>query len=583
MDTSQQIVLGALDAVSLSLLLPWVVMLLVSWVTVESVVIPPTWVNATLNPCAATSWQLLYWSVDDTCHRIFTQGPCLETQEFYFDHNNKQGACRCPRGTYFYSPTGRCYKKHTRGPCPPREFLTEMKDGVASCRAFLPCPPRHIFWPPTDTCYEFHTQGPCLKGNLIYINPETGFPECGCNKDLMFSNYWPLTGLCFEMFKRGPCLEGSIFLYNATAGTTQCSCSPSILTNYHHPSKGCYELHKQGPCYPGQNFNFHPHSMTTRCTCRENHALHLPTGHCYRIYTQGPCGKGHFFMPQENSNSNSSLANLMTTENIGVCMEYPCTGTQRYSPEEKTCFKLGWRGPCSEGELFIYDESSPLRGMCGCTSELVGYWVLDGRCYELGKRGPCQESQMLAYTKSTGRVYCTCNGRRGYIQWRDGRCYKLETRGPCPSGQVLVVKSWDPLTPGCSYAIIRPSDKTSHTIVRKITTSSTLSSPQEESNSVRVSRVLLHNDTMVDTGSGHTNTTVAQSNLRGSDNSSATSALLQSLGNIYALGSVTDDHMRPESVAITAEDPTQKPRTLSPVYFTGRVDGRRSLDPWWAR
>lgn len=569
------------------------------WMCGQGAVIPPRWVNTTLNPCALKSWQLLYWPHDHTCHRIFTQGPCGETQEFYYDPAQGMAACRCPRGTLLYPPTGRCYPTFSRGPCAPREYLDPDEEELeGQCQDFIECPPRHVFWPRTKKCYEYHTRGPCLKGYLIYINPDTGFPDCGCDRTVMFSNYWSLTGLCFELFKRGPCLDGSIFLYNATKGATECSCSSSIVTNYHSMSGGCYELNHQGPCQPGQIFTFDPNAMTTQCQCRDDHAFWPLNGYCYRLYSRGPCQKGHFFTPVTSN----------TTNVIGECQLYPCTGTRRYDPVTDTCFRLGWRGPCPEGELFIYDEESPLRGTCGCTSELVGYWMRDNQCYELGSRGPCQHSEILSYDKTTGSVFCTCDMRKGFVRWDDGYCYRMETRGPCGAGQVLAVKQWRPITPICTSST-SPVTPNSPLILADI--SSRRNTPQHrESNSVTTS----HGNSIYSLGTLNNTLAIDTSNASSSQNAeevhhkpvSESARRIErhledrpTLTNIYSLGALDSTYSLGSKDATHSLDWSGRslgdteiwgfledtyfntPGEPSGTYYTGRDDGERSMTPWW--
>ncbi|XP_064100508.1 uncharacterized protein LOC135211207 [Macrobrachium nipponense] len=574
----------------------WVWLWVWTRVRCEGAVIPPRWVNATLNPCAKKSWQLLYWPEDNSCYQIFTQGPCNDTQEFYYNLSSGKGACRCPRDKVLHRPTGLCFDEYSKGPCPPRQFLAGREESnIGICQDFLECPPRHVFWPRNNKCYELHTQGPCLNGYLLYINPATGFPDCGCDKNLMFSNYWSLTGLCFELFKRGPCLEGNIFLYNATKGSTQCSCSSSILTNYHNHSNGCYELNHQGPCNPGQIFNFDPHVMVTACGCRQDHALWPLNGHCYRIYSKGPCEKGHFFI---------STTNL--TDPTGECSPYPCTGTSRYYPETNECYKLGWRGPCPEGQLFIYDEESPLRGTCGCTEELIGYWPEDAKCYELGGTGPCQHSQVLSYEKATGRVHCTCDLKKGYVKWQDGHCYRLESRGPCSTGEILTVKRWRPVTPICT-SVNSPVVPNSPLLVghKEIKDGSPGPHPIEESNNVEAARV----DSTITLGT--LNDTITSDNTTIPSNHRSAKSLAPESGsqnqqfrpaptNIYSLGEMDSTHTNDEEETIYTQRSGRSmgnsetwglldssyfkiPGEDTEIYFTGRPDGARSLTPWWGQ
>ncbi|XP_045123165.1 uncharacterized protein LOC123511390 [Portunus trituberculatus] len=508
-----------------------------------------------LNPCAAESWQLLLWPRDSSCHRIFTQGPCGETQEFYFNVAAGEGQCRCPRGSLLHPDSRRCHSRFSRGPCLPREYIDrygkDLRHGEGTCRPFDECPPGQVFWPPDGQCYQHHTRGPCLNGYLIYVNPNTGFPDCGCERTVMFSNYWALTGLCFELFQRGPCLDGTIFLYNATRGATQCGCSPSILTNYHQDSGSCYELGQRGPCRPGQLLAFSPDTLATRCTCRPDHALWSPNGACYLLYSRGPCSKGHFFIPATNG--------------TGKCQLYPCSGTRRYHPSSDTCYRLGRRGPCPLGSLFIYDEDTPLRGTCGCMPELVGFWPKDSRCYEVGSRGPCPRRQVLDHDKTSAKAHCICDLRKGYIAWEDDSCHLLNTRGPCPAGQRLMVKQWRPLTPVCT------SDPAVPLTLEQDTPGADSPSQFQMSNSVTAAR---GDDTF---NVGDTNATLApptSTSLPGPAPAPASTPGTRS-GRSMSAGGEARGLLDSTHFLLPEEDDE------SSTFYTGHPEGRRSLDPWW--
>ncbi|XP_076057395.1 uncharacterized protein LOC143034930 [Oratosquilla oratoria] len=399
---------------------------------VRGSIIPPQWANVTLNPCAQNSWQKLYWPPDQKCYKIFSQGPCEKTQEFYFDNRRAAGACRCPRGSLRAPGEVTCHQEYTRGHCNPREYVTResFKDngdleGEVICRPFRECPPGHVFWPPTETCYEYHSQGPCLYGQLLHVDPITGSPACGCLPSLMATQFWSPTQTCHELYTRGPCALGHVFLYNASMRSTHCTCNPHLLTNFHRPTGQCYELGSSGPCRPGQVFTFVTKAMAAMCRCMEGYVEWASTGYCYRLYTKGPCEHHHFITYAEDDPSGT----------LGQCIRNPCVAGRLYHPPTDSCHQVGVQGPCELGHLFVYERATSLRGICSCTPDLVGYWKGNGRCYELGVRGPCLEGEILAYSKGRYGVRCVCDVQRGYLaDPQRGTCVRGGLLAPCRFG-----------------------------------------------------------------------------------------------------------------------------------------------------
>ena len=72
-----------------------------------SFVIAPPWANATINPCAEVSWQLILWPGDAKCYKIFEQGPCPRSQELAFEKATGEAVCRCPKDLLYWPATDR--------------------------------------------------------------------------------------------------------------------------------------------------------------------------------------------------------------------------------------------------------------------------------------------------------------------------------------------------------------------------------------------------------------------------------------------------------------------------------------------
>lgn len=99
----------------------------------------------------------------------------------------------------------------------------------------------------------------------------------------------------------------------------------------------------------------------------------------------------------------------------------PCKRNRLYFPREKTCYRIGSRGPCPIGQVVLYDHSSrpsidgiSYNGICGCPNELKA----TGKCLEENK---------------------SCEHLPGMFAIKK-QCYKLYTQGPCGQGEWLVAK-----------------------------------------------------------------------------------------------------------------------------------------------
>lgn len=122
------------------------------------------------------------------------------------------------------------------------------------------------------------------------------------------------------------------------------------------------------------------------------------------------------------------------------CLPIPCRRGRLYFPNEKTCYKIGSRGPCSRGQIVIYDYSArpsvdgiSYNGVCGCTSSLKN----SKRCLD-------NNVASVAVTAATAvdAVHDSneCEDKPGMVLMNDRVCYKLYTKGPCDEGEWLVAR-----------------------------------------------------------------------------------------------------------------------------------------------
>ena len=398
-------------------------------------VIAPPWVDAERNPCSSESWQLVLWSEDGRCYPIFQRGPCAATEELMWDAAEGRAVCACPSGHLPHRGTARCYRRHSRGPCPRRHFFTDGGDGEPTCRPFGECPPGQIFWPADGRCHARLTRGPCARGELLALNRLTLEPECGCSRQHMARSYWPHTDSCYQEYTRGPCPHGLLFVFNASLQAVECSCHPQMREHYDTHTGQCFPQGERGPCPPGNLFTFNTTSRRTECRCGPGGLREPETGICHRGYTRGPCPAGQFVTPAPGAPQQA------------VCAENPCRRGELFFPADGFCHRVGRRGPCPAGKLVSYEPFRGVshRGSCGCSERYrQNYWPADGGCYQRLTRGPCPPLHAFVYNATSGRTECRCERRRGRAvqaglcgappRQQDSRP-ALRTQNPCPGGR----------------------------------------------------------------------------------------------------------------------------------------------------
>jgi len=363
-------------------------------------VIAPPWANPVRNPCSSSSWQLVFWPPNLQCYKIFSQGPCPETQELGFSSQDKVPVCRCPQNLpLLWEPTGKCYSRYSRGPCQVDQYVDLNQDtGNPICRTTERCEPGRVFWPPEQRCFQLYTQGPCHKGDLLIINPLTTEPYCGCDSVLLNQYYYSPLKLCYEQLSRGPCEEGLLFTYNHTSDTTQCSCS-SEIPNYSPELGQCYELESKGPCGKGQIFVYDSKLKKPRCECKDNYVYWEKSDSCFREYTTGPCRGSQFIIMCLKITLVRAIAEAVVAAQ-GIIRT---TGTRTESVMSGTV-----RAPCLDSFFFKYNrESRSTECFCDTSSGFV-FWNETQGCYRTFTQGPCPDNSWLVPGGESEEVYCEC-------------------------------------------------------------------------------------------------------------------------------------------------------------------------------
>ena len=112
------------------------------------------------------------------------------------------------------------------------EWLVFKADGRAACEDKVYCKrfDNWHWWPSHQRCYRQFSQGPCRKGQLFYLDPDSGKTGCDCRPEWE-AYYYAINDKCYEQESKGPCPVGQYFAYNATSRTTECSCFKNFVFN----------------------------------------------------------------------------------------------------------------------------------------------------------------------------------------------------------------------------------------------------------------------------------------------------------------------------------------------------------------
>ena len=130
--------------------------------------------------------------------------------------------------------------------------------------------------------------------------------------------------------------------------------------------------------------------------CHREGKVLFEDGNCYSLLERGPCSE------------DSSRLVMVVQSDGGLeaeCRPRRCESPDEiWEPETCKCYSSSEPGPCGSGERLYEDVFGA--GMCGC-EEGHEVWADTGECHQLGGRGPCQEGDTFIYHQETQLAGCT--------------------------------------------------------------------------------------------------------------------------------------------------------------------------------
>lgn len=208
-----------------------------------------------------------HWRHGDSCHELFTQGPCIDGHVFIYNLTAATTECTCGPHlvTNFYKSTERCYELHKLGPCNLGQiFSYNSERRETQCN----CLPDYIKWAQTGDCFRAYTRGPCPAGKFFYPR-ESNKKEGTCLENFCKSGelYHPKTKQCYAIGKKGPCEKGKLWVFErATSIRGLCQCDPHLI-GYWKSHGICYELGQKGPCGKHKILAYDKTKGTVHCSC----------------------------------------------------------------------------------------------------------------------------------------------------------------------------------------------------------------------------------------------------------------------------------------------------------------------------
>ena len=228
-----------------------------------------------------------YWPYGNTCHELYTRGPCVQGHIYVYNHTKQNTECVCAPElvTNYHHETKQCYELETTGPCKPGQIFTF---DPASLTARCKCIEGYIKWEPTGHCYREYTKGPCQPGYMLQprefyrtleqdhfllpgyiLTPGTWDNTGECIQNLCKGGelYDPDNELCYPVGHKGPCPEGKLWVYErATSLRGICYCDPQLV-GYWPPNKACYQIGERGPCPERHMLSYDVKSAKLTCKC----------------------------------------------------------------------------------------------------------------------------------------------------------------------------------------------------------------------------------------------------------------------------------------------------------------------------
>jgi len=267
------------------------------------------------------------WPVDMTCHRPFSQGPCLPYQQLIADQEGT--FCKNIQA----SPSDGAW---SIGSIFGRSALPEIKEKLVGWRLptneseaednELDCLSKgQVFWPEDQQCYDLLSAGPCGSEQWLVLEKD---PEDSSDDDQHVQH----RVVCKQ--RACPCDAARPEFCEVEMREGSCKCRVALAAA------------QDGVCDAGEQLLLDPYGFgVCGCIVSPPHSTWPADGKCYPLYTQGPCAKGY-----QLSKSPSTLE--------PSCRPAICGNERSVLWEDGECYPLGEQGPCENVEVLTIDEET---------------------------------------------------------------------------------------------------------------------------------------------------------------------------------------------------------------------------------
>jgi len=305
---------------------------------------------------------------------------------------------------------GECYQLASTGPCQAGHWLvldiSHREAQALTCRQ-RDCPQEEVWWSPSCSCFSLNQtarpksdlESPCLPSERLLVSPY-GDGVCAPSEDsLRLFEYLSSSGSqssavatrknCF-IDENGRCrktlnIRGRIAAENNITNRTEDALQDLLtwLDLFPKPSTDCVIAGTE-------------EVAVRELDCHREGKVLFEDGNCYNLLERGPCSE------------DSSRLVMVVQSDGGLeaeCRPRRCESPDEiWEPETCKCYSSSEPGPCGSGERLYEDVFGA--GVCGC-EEGHEVWADTGECHQLGGRGPCQEGDTFIYHQETQLAGCT--------------------------------------------------------------------------------------------------------------------------------------------------------------------------------
>jgi len=341
------------------------------------------------------------WPVDSTCHRPFSQGPCLPYQQLIADQEgpfckNIQEHQPSDGAWSLGSILGRNFIPQIKTKLGWRLPSNETEAGDKELRCLAQ---GQVFWPEDQQCYDLLSAGPCDSEEWLVLQVEESDGSADPHHRVVCK------------LRNCPCDAARPEFCEVEMREGPCRCRVALAAA------------QEGVCESGEQLLLDPYGFgVCGCLVTPPHSTWPADGKCYPLYTQGPCAKGY-----QLSKSPSTLE--------PSCRPALCNNEQSVLWEDGECYALGEQGPCQQVEVLTIDEET-LKPKCHLLQSKVkrlfdaipGGFIRKGpvsvslkaRNCILDRRGKCKNSfrsNISVSRKRKNKLYVRRRSSRSYINW----------------------------------------------------------------------------------------------------------------------------------------------------------------------